>query len=139
MVQLLSHRLQDPRPLTTGDVPSARRAAVCGGGPGDRIDAEADLRSVSHLGDAFRQILAVDENDVAAGLAHDRGRVLPPYDVDGPVPAVPGQLHQVQAHCRVGRILDDPIALPQRHELVAGLLAAVGAMHNWPFCAFAAG
>jgi hypothetical protein len=42
----------------------------------DRIDAQADLRSVSHLGDAFRQILAVEENDVAAGLAHDRGRVL---------------------------------------------------------------
>jgi hypothetical protein len=68
-----------------------------GGGPGDRIDAEADFRSVSHLGDAFRQILAVEENDVAVGLAYDRGRVLPPHDVDGPVPAVPGQLHQAQA------------------------------------------
>lgn len=40
-----------------------------GGGPGDRIDAEADFRSVSHLGDSFRQILAVEENDVAVGLA----------------------------------------------------------------------
>jgi hypothetical protein len=49
-----------------------------------------DLSSVRHLGDAFRQILAVDENDVAAGLAYDRGRVIPPHDVDGPVPAVPG-------------------------------------------------
>jgi hypothetical protein len=42
-------------------------------------------------GDAFRQVLAVDENDVTAGLAHDRGRVLPSHDVDGPVLAVAGE------------------------------------------------
>ena len=91
---------------------SPERAATRASKASGRKRSEADLRSVSHLGDAFCQILVVDEDDVAAGLAHDRGRVLPPHDVDGPVPAVPGKLHQVQAHGRVGRILDDPIALP---------------------------
>ena len=93
---------------------AVRQAA--GRGPADRIDAEADLRAAGRLGNPFRQVLAVDEDDVAARLAHDRDRVLPPHHVHGPVAAVPGQLHQVQAHGRVGRVLDYPLVRLQRHE-----------------------
>jgi DNA polymerase IV len=66
--------------------------------PPDRIDAEADLRLAGRLCDPLRQVVTVDQDDVAARLAHDRRRFLAPDHVHGPVAALFRELHQVQAN-----------------------------------------
>lgn len=80
------------RPVASRDDEDLVRSAAARRGRGCFLDLGDIVSGVDGRGDAFRQILAADENDVAAGLAHDRGRFLPSHDVDGPVPAVPGQL-----------------------------------------------
>ena len=97
------------------------------GGPDDRVDAEVDRRPVGHVDDPFGQVLAVDEDNLAARISDSGRRVLAPDDVDGSIAAVSRQLHQVQPHRRVGRVLDHPIAGPQGRAL-AQQQAAVGGL-----------
>jgi len=97
--------------------PAEARRETAGRRPADRVDAEADPGVTDRVADAPPEVVAVDENDVAAGLAHDRSRLVPPHQVHRSVTPEPGQLHEVQAHRRVGRILEHPLVRFEGHEL----------------------
>jgi hypothetical protein len=90
---------------------ASRRSAA------DRIDAEADLCSAGRLSDPAGEMVVVGDDDIPARCLHDRGRILPADNVDRPVATVPGELHQVEADRRVGRVLDHPLAWIEPHEL----------------------
>ena len=93
------------------------RGDVVGGFTAHRVDAQAHGRAAGGRAHALGQVRPIDQHRIAAFGLDAGHRRLAAHHVEGSEAAQLGQLNQVAADPRVGRVLDHPVTGLQVDEL----------------------
>ena len=97
-----------------------------GGVAGDAVQADHQVGPAGRLAHPCRQVFAVDQHHVGAQRGQLVDQLRPAHDVDRADVAPPGQGDQRPADVGVGRVLDEPVARPQRVQVAQGEVGGEG-------------